>query len=1025
MQDSQGFIWVGTTDGVFRFDGKQFIEFRHQKGDTTSISNNYVKRLFEDSKGNIWMATKSGLNCYSVENETFTRHWNKEGKVFEEINYIHYVMEDQYGKIWFGTYGGLFQLNPQSGEVLGFIPEKDNPFSPPSKVVWSIYEDKKGRLLIGTGKGLSVYKNDGSFRFENYLPEPETNGLKTGRIWRCAEQEDGTIWLGTDEGVYRILDEKEKLSFQRLEGKFSDDVGYPFIEDVIIGANNKLWTATWKSGLHEILLPQNEEEEIQVIQHRSADDNAFSLSANLVESVLEDNAGTIWAGTGNGLSKMANSAIKFASIQHIPTDLNSLSNNTAKSFLQDSYGNYWFGTRDGLNRLTKEKFDQKNFDFEIFKKEKNNPNSISNSNIFGLYEDNKGYLWIATYSGLNYIHLPTFDENQTFKSFGFKDGLPHSYIYNVLEINEEEYWVATYGQLSKMAFDPNNPAATRFHNYDMDNERTDALVNATTYQVCKDRNGDFWIGTFNGLSKYIEKDGQEFFENYLYDRMDSTSLSNNFITNLFLDSKGRMWVGTRSGLNLMHQTAKARATFQSFDGRHGLSNEVIQSMEEDEQGNFWIGTNRGLNVFNPTLALAGKNAVLSHYDFHDGLRGNLCMTRASLKDKEGNFFYGFGGINYFHPASLPKNRKAPKVVFTNLKLFNKVVRPDENGLLQKSITYTKDIVLNHRQNMLTIEFAALDFVKPEKNQFVYKMEGFKENWIEIGTENSATFTNLAPGDYIFKVKGSNNDGLWSNEFAELRIAVLPPPWNTWWAYILYVIAVGALVFVFIKYRINLKVKELEKKKAVELARMEEREELRKKNAADFHDDLGHSLTKISLFLELANRENSENSTLKQYLDKIKQNATTLSSGIRDLIWTLDPQKDSLYQTMIRLQEFGDQLFEYSDISFQTEGIRPMLEEVSLEPDVRKQVLMIFKEAMNNALKYSDATMVKLSLEQQNGYFNLAVKDNGIGFEKNAIATGYGMKNMQTRAKKIGSEIKIYSEPKKGTHIHLKKIPHVG
>ncbi len=1035
LHDSQGFLWIGTTDGLFRYDGRKSIEYRYDSNDSTSLSNNVIRSITEDQQGRIWIGTRRGLNCYLPEKEVFKRYLFQEGEQFEAENYVHTILEDKNEKIWYGTYNGLFLLDDENESPLQFLPQAENQNSLTHQLIWEIFEDKDGGLWFGTGNGVTYYPNDGSFKFEQHYPEPENpNGLKTGRVWEFVQQPNGNLWLGTNDGIYRVHKEEGDLFFERFghQPDKPNSLSHNFIESLYL-EENCLWAATWRGGLNEILLPTNEAEEMKIIRHQHDPNNETSISADLVERVYRDKAGVLWVGTSAGLNRMAPSAKKFQTITHIPSHPESLSENIVKSVLEDSDGNLWIGTRNGLNFLSRESFDRQLFEFQIFKNEANNLQSISHDNIFGLFEDSNRTLWVATYNGLNFIDLNTFHQQPVFHYFTRKDGLPHGFIYDVEEIGEGKYWVPTYGQLSKMTFDKTAPEKTTFQNYDMDNERQDALVNATTYEVARDKFGQFWIGTFDGLSIHKQLGLREVFDNYKNVIGDTTSLSDNSIITLFKDSQERLWIGTRSGLNLVIQNARDdKATFQSFGIKQGLPNDVIQAIEEDENGFLWIGTNAGISKFDPNAAIRGDNAVLRNYTPEDGLTGSGIIFRSSFKDKDGRMYFGSAvGLNHFHPSSLSENQKIPKVIFTKLMVLNKTVKPssDKHAILKKSISHTEELVFNHRQNVITIEFSALDFTRPNKNQYAYQLEGFDPDWIEIGNQNSVTYTNLPPGDFVFKVKGSNNDEIWNEVPTTLDITVLPPPWKTWWAYCLYTLVLVSLIYFLFKYRIQQKVNELEKRVAIERARFDERELLRKRNAADFHDELGHRLTKISLFLELAERQIDNGTPIRQYLSKIKHNASELSGGIRDLIWTLDPKKDSLYQTLIRLQEFGDQLFDYSGIHFKTRGISNGLNELKLEPDSRKHLLLIFKEAMNNCLKYSEAQNADLEVLIENETIQIVFKDNGKGFEIEGVSKGYGLKNMENRAEKIDGQFKILSKNGSGTEISIllkkDKIPHMG
>ncbi|MEM8907364.1 MAG: triple tyrosine motif-containing protein, partial [Bacteroidota bacterium] len=425
--------------------------------------------------------------------------------------------------------------------------------------------------------------------------------------------------------------------------------------------------------------------------------------------------------------------------------------------------------------------------------------------------------------------------------------------------------------------------------------------------------------------------------------------------------------------------------------------------------------------FDPEAAIQGGKGVLKKYLKTDGLAASNVVFRSSFKEQNGMLYFGSAaGFSYFDPQSIPENEHLPEVVFTELKVLNQVVRPSraKGAILRKAINLTDTISLNYRQNVFSLQFAALDFANPSKNQYAHRLEGFDPEWRYTGNTHQVTYTNLSSGTYQLLVKGSNNDGRWNEVPTRLIIHVLPPPWKTPWAYALYLIGFGTLVYAFIRYRIQQKVQKIEQAAQIERVRFQTREALRKQNAADFHDELGHRLTRISLFMELAQREAQAQGSLQTYFHKIKANTLALSDGIRDLIWSLDPQKDSLSQTLSRLQEFGDQLFAHTTIKFKTEAWTTDLETIELEPDIRKHLLLIFKEAMNNSLKYAQATEVVLGIQLTDTQYQIYLQDDGIGFQPKADLKGYGLKNMQERAKQIGGVLKLDSQVGKGTQVSL-------
>lgn len=1025
LQDQQGFLWLGTTDGLFRYDGKTFRAFYHNRKDTTSISNNYVKSIAQGQNGQIWLATAFGLNCYLPEEDRFVQYIKKDGKKIEAENNIHEVLVDRQGKVWYGTYHGLFQLNVETNSLLQFLPQEDNPNSINHDFVWTVFEDSRGWLWLGTQNGIAIYKNDGSLEFETYLPEyNKPYGLNTDRVWSFVEQPNGTIWLGAYNGIYKVDPSQQALKFQHFkhDPEEPNSLSHSFVESMMVEGNERLWVATWNGGLNELVFPKKNIDEIQFVHHRNNEKNPLSIGLDKVNSVYRDKSGILWVGTGSTLDKVVPSRNKFNPVVPIAGVEGSLNDKIIKSIVKDTRGNLWVGTRKGLHFLSAEQFENRDFNFTIYVHDKGNKNSLSNNNIFGLMEDSRGYLWISTYHGLNYVNLSTFEQKPHFKHLKEKDGIPSNFLYRLLEIDTNVYWLPTYGGLAKMYFDPLQPKNIKFDYFEMDDEKEDALVNSTTYEVCKDRFGHYWVATYDGLSKYVEKDGIGYFENYKHIVGDSTSLSNNRVITLHKDQKGRLWIGTRAGLNLAIQdNAEDQVKFRTFGRAEGFSNEVIQAIEEDEEGHLWLGTNYGLLDFDPDAALDGKTAVLKKYWKSDGLAGSNTVFRSSHRDQMGNLFFGSAsGLSYFNPNNLIGNKHVPSVVFTELKILNKTILPQDgaDAILKKAINLTDTICLKYDQNIISLKFAALDFANPIKNQYAHQLVGFDREWVFTGNENSVTYTNLPSGTYQLLVKGSNNDGLWNETPTRLVIKVLPPIWKTWWAYLFYFLSISTLVYTFIRMRMKQRIRKMEQAIQIEKARYQEREALRKQNAADFHDELGHRLTKISLFLELVQRQTQNNNLLSDYFMKIKKNTAALSDGIRDLIWSLDPEKDSLNQTLLRLQEFGDQLFDYAEIQFTTSGINELLANIQLEPDVRKHILLIFKEAMNNSLKYAKANAVKLEVEEHEQHYVICFEDDGIGFDLQETPKGYGLKNMHDRAEIINGRFKIESKKESGTQIRL-------
>ncbi len=757
-----------------------------------------------------------------------------------------------------------------------------------------------------------------------------------------------------------------------------------------------------------------------------------SLTHNNVVSLYKSREGIIWIGTYGGINKINKMKEDFVLVRHDPDKKNSLSQMSVGPILEDSKGITWIGTPNGLNaynRSTNENI--------IFRNIPGRTNSLSSNYILSLYEDSKENIWVGT-RGSGIIHKFNYDKIAGIKNISFKrikaydPKLGSSRVQTIYEDKQGYIWTGTGGSgLVRI-----DPQSNKIKSYP---PATDGSGPSHTYTYCiyEDSKENFWIGTPTGGLNLIDRKKEKFL--YIkHDDNKANSLSNDIILTIFEDSKNQLWIGTSTGLNRMDTPIEERMfeklkdsssilSFTHYGKEDGLPNEVIYGILEDDSGFLWLSTNKGLAKFDPSSGKAVKV-----FDMKDGLQNNEFNQNSFFKNKKGEMYFGgIGGLNIFHPDSIKSNNYVPPVCFIDFKLFNESVllknqTNDDDFFLEKSIYMTEEIELSYNQNVMTFEFAALNYILSEKNQYAYMMEGFDHDWINAGGRRSVTYTNLDPGEYTFRVKASNNDGIWNEKGAAIKLFILPPPWLSWYAYLFYSGIFSLAVFLFIRFRINKARKEIETEAKIEKAKLEEREEVRKKSSADFHDEAGNKLTKISLFTELAKAEAESNPSLKEYLYKIEENTKEISSGMRDFIWVLDPAKDSLYDSISRLKDFGSSMFDYSEIHFNVKGLTDEMNNIILTMDERRALVLICKEAMNNCLKYSGAKNVELIISTSNKFMELTLKDDGKGFNADEKSKGYGLSNMRERAEKINFTFNLNTNSEEGTKITLKgNIPHMG
>lgn len=786
IQDENGYMWFATNDGLNRFDGYEFTVYKPNSGDKHSLSNNAVKVIYEDSDGIIWIGTAGGgLSRFDVATQKFT-------------SYMH----DPFDK--------------------KSISNND---------VYAIFEDTKKNLWIGTyGGGLNIFDRENNV-FKNYVyNEDDSTSISGNAIRSIAEDHDGNIWIGVDEGGLNLFN-PENETFTRFvyDSENINSISSNVIMNIYVAESGDLWIGTYGGGFN-VFNPETK----TFKRYKHIPGNSKSLSNDIVWCFYENNDGTMWIGTrGGGLNVFDPISETFHSYRREITDPGSISGNNILSIVKDKSGVIWLGTEAaGLNKI-----DLQCKDFgQIGYKETGN--SLSNENVFSIYEDENNVLWVGTRGGgLNeynpktkqYNHYPcksdgkydclniiSFSAGQDgimwlgtdgdgfFKFNKYTKQIQTQYKfdpsnYNTLSNNavsalhvdsDNILWIGTYGGgLNKFNIDDN-----KFRNIPIDNKN---FMKNVVWTIYEDSKGILWIGTGGkGLMRLDKKtDRYVFFEN---DRDIPTSISNNVVLSILESKDGTIWVGTGGGG--LNKFDRNKGAFKAYTQKEGLTNDMVLGILEDENGYLWLSTYNGLSRFDP------KSEVFTNYYETDGLQGNSFNERACYKSKSGQMYFGgANGITYFNPNEINDNDYVSPIALTDFKIFNKSVgvnqRFGNDVILKQSIETTDNIVLSYKHNVFSFEFASLHFAAPNNNKYKYKMEGFDDEWIVTdASKRFATYTNLSGGEYVFKVKGTNNDGVWNEQPAMIKITVIPPFWKTSWFYSILIIVALISVYLFIKIR---------------------------------------------------------------------------------------------------------------------------------------------------------------------------------------------------------------------------------
>lgn len=811
LQDRRGFMWFGTKDGLNCFDGYRFRAYEYDPDEPGSIKDNFIESIFEDRQGTLWIGTrKGGLNRFDPLTETFEHFTHDPANPGSlNSNNVLAIYEDRRRVLWVGTSNGLNRFDSTRGVFERYLPDPGDSTTLSSNWVGAIHEDRRGDLWVGTREGLNLLLRD-SGRFRHFFPAGNSRQNKGNHIQAIGEDAEGCLWLGTNNGLYCFNIDTQTFSYYQNDPGDPSSLGSNQVQSIFLDGAGTLWVGTLNGGLNRF-----DRESGTFRQYRQDAEDPASLSVDDVFSICEDRAGGLWVGTGKGINYADRSASPIRHYQHDPQNPRSLSHNSVWSIYEDRSGAVWIGTLSGgLNA-----FDPERETFRRYQHDPADPRSISSNTVWAIYEDDGGNLWVGTRGGgLNLMNRG----NRTFRHYVNDPNDPQSIghdwvtsIYPDRRDGGKSLWIGTWGGGLKL-FDP---ATGHFRHYQHDPEDLQSLSSNGVWTIRQDQKGELWIGSEDGLNRFDPEAGT--FQRYQPEPGNPLSLSHNWITVIHEDRAGELWIGTGWGLN---QFIRERGHFQHYLEKNGLPNDVIYGILEDDAGNLWISTNKGLSRFNPSAQ------TFKNYDVRDGLQSNEFNGGAYYRTRSGEMYFGgINGFNVFDPAAVKDNAYLPPVVITTFRRYNS---DDKEGVAvsEKGISARKEVVLSHNDNIISFEFAALSYRNPKKNQYAYKLEGFNEHWIQLGNRREATFTDLSPGDYVLRVKGSNNDGVWNEEGTRLHIRITPPLWRTTWAYFAYGVMFLGLLFLVRRVELNrqrkkIQLQESEKRAAMAEAQAREKTEM--------------------------------------------------------------------------------------------------------------------------------------------------------------------------------------------------------
>jgi len=783
IQDRRGFMWFTTWDGLNRYDGYEFKVYKQELGNPNSPGGEGFWDVYEDREGMIWAAshTGGGLSRFDPTTEQWRRYQHDPDDPDSlSSNNVYAIFEDSKGALWIGTEGG--GLNRFEGEteagVARFTRYPTNPDDPSgtsSDFVLTIYEDRSGELWFCTWGGLNRYDRE-TETFIRYQHNPDDpTSLSDNRVYTIYEDRFGVLWVGPHGGGLDRFDrDTETFTHYRHDPNDPHSMSGKIITSILEDKSGDLWIGTVDGGLNRL-----DRETNTFVSYQHGPSDTRSLGNNSVTALFEDLSGILWIGTaGSGVDRLDPFGQTFGLMRNNPTDSNSLSHNDIRSVLEDRTGDLWMGTLGGLVH-----YDPETETFTHYLHDPNNPNSLGNDRILSLLEDREGVLWIGLDSaGLNRLDRRTEDgDTPRFTRFEHDPADPQSLSdYDVTALYEDRagiLWVGTWtGGLNALDRQADDEHA-RFNRYQYDPEDPQSLGKGIVWAIHEDPEGVLWVGTAGGGLCRFDRES-ETFACYVHEQDDDHSLSSDTVWAIHQDGDGSLWLGTSAGLN---RFSPQTGQFTHYTTADGLPHDTVvgildeDTSQDDGTGALWLSTLGGLSRFDP------QSGTFRNYDASDGLQGDIFNPAVSKTSSGMMLFGGQQGLTSFYPDDAQENPNIPPVHVTGLALSNEPVLIGDDSPLQQSIFETEKLELSYEDRVISFEFAALNYTSPEMNRYRYKLESFDEDWIEVGSERRfVTYTNLDPGEYVFRVLGSNSDGVWNEEGTSISITITPPWWGTWW-----------------------------------------------------------------------------------------------------------------------------------------------------------------------------------------------------------------------------------------------------
>jgi signal transduction histidine kinase/ligand-binding sensor domain-containing protein/DNA-binding response OmpR family regulator len=1035
-QDSRGLLWFGTQDGLNMYDGYKFKLFKHEPGNPNSLSDYAVNTILESDSGIFWIGTREGLNRFNLKTQSFKHYKHNPDSTNSLVNNIIWcLIRDHLNNLWIGTRNGLSRFNPSSETFTNYLHDPDDPNSLSHNFVPVILEDPDGILWIGTRGGLDKFDPEKE-KFYNHKIDSlrPKNILKNGVL--SLEIVKKNLWVGSYTGLYSFELAQEEKAFTTLVDFYPHHVP---VKNIVQGKNDLVWISTFGDGLIRYSLQNN-----TLVKIKSSEDY-LSLSENLINAIIEDFDGVLWIGTySRGLNKHSQVSERFITYRVKQNSTSYQKKAIVSSIIEDKRGDLWIGTEyGGLIKITSPFTERESFIY--LHEDKRFKDVIGKTEITSMLEDSYGMIWVTSFGSGVYIIDPVKNEltllNQQKKN---KNSLSNNYVHSVYEDKDGTIWIGTgAGGLNKY-----NRHSKEFKVYRSDPEDSTTISSSEETTICEDGKGYLWVGTSTGgINRYLKEKDQ--FERFQHDVKNMNSISSNRVICMMKDSKGRIWIGTfGGGLNRWDDKSHS---FLHYGIKDGFPSNLINSIVEDKFGNIWVSTDKGIARFNP------DTKKIKTYDVNDGLQGNEFYSKSGFANKKTGriYFGGTSGFNVFNSEDIVDNKTAAPIVFTDFRIYNKPVPislgEEDDSPLKQNILFTRELVIPFSDNYISFEFAALDYNNPEKIQYAYMMEGFNKDWIYSGNQRFATYTNLDAGDYKFRVKSTNSDGVWNEEGTSIRVIILPPWWQTWWAYLIYAVSFISILFFLRQFemkRVNLR-NELQLKD-IEAKKLQEVDKTKSRFFANISHEFRTPLTLILGLTDKLSRNNSDHNSKKDH-NVIKKNANRLLQLINQLLELskLEAGSTNIQVSKIDINKFLKRILaSFSSLADQKKLQMIFNGRLLNEEVIQKETYLyidfekfetVFYNLISNAIKFSPADeKIEVKVTSHLQSVDIRITNSGVSIPKEKLpfvfdrfyqvdesiqrnheGTGIGLALVKEIVELHNGEIYVSSENERETTFNIK------